>query len=65
MIEDQEITDYINQAFTEEVILRYENQLLHVLKTRYEEYPTPENDKEWLDYTNFFCQRRCQRNNKG
>lgn len=45
----------------EEIIRRYENQLLKVMKTRYEKYPTKRNDIEWLDFTNHVCRRRCQR----
>lgn len=58
---DEEINQYVNQAFTEEVVQQYENQLLLVMKTRFEKYPTPINDKEWLDYTDFVCRRRCKR----
>lgn len=59
LMKDEDIERYINQAFTEQVIRRYEEQLLGVMKTRCEKYPTEKNDKEWLDYTNFVCRRRC------
>ena len=58
---DKEINEYVDQAFTEEVIQQYENQILLVMKTRFEKYPTSINDQEWLDYTNFVCTRRNQR----
>ncbi len=58
---DKEITTYINEAFSEEIIRRYENQLLSVMKTRYEKYPTDKNDKEWLNFTNHVCKRRYQK----
>lgn len=58
---DEEIQSYINEAFSEEVIRRYEEQLLSVMKTRYEKYPSDKNDKEWLDFTNYVCRRRYQR----
>ena len=60
-MKDEEIIGYVNAAFSEEVIRRYEEQLLLVLKFRYEKYPTEQNDAEWLDYTNFVCRRRCRR----
>lgn len=60
----EQITDYINQSFTEDVIRKYEDQLLRVMKTRYEKYPTKKNDQEWLEYTNFVCRRRCQSQQK-
>jgi hypothetical protein len=57
---DQQINEYINQAFSEELIRRTEDHLLSILKFRQEKYPTEKNDKEWLDYTNFISRRRCQ-----
>jgi hypothetical protein len=63
-ITDEQIQEYINQVFTEEVLRRYEEKILGVMKTRYEKYPTERNNTEWLDYTNFVCRRRCQRQNE-
>lgn len=58
MISDKELNEYVNQAFTEEVIRRYEDQLLGFYKARQEKYPSDKNDKEWLDFTNYVCKRR-------
>jgi hypothetical protein len=60
----EEIDLYCNEAFTEMLIQKYENQILAVMKTRQEKYPCDRNDQEWLDYTNFVCRRRCQRVHK-
>lgn len=60
-LSDEQINKYVNEAFTEQVIQGYENQMLSVMKHRQEKYPTEKNDREWLDYTNFVCRRRCQR----
>ena len=60
MIENQEIQNYVNKAFTEQVIRHYEDQILRVMKHRQEKYPSDKNDKEWLDFTNFVCRRRYQ-----
>jgi hypothetical protein len=59
---EEEINKFINLNLTEEVIMGYENQILSIMKLRYEKYPTKKNDNEWLDYTNYVCSRRCQRN---
>jgi len=59
-ITDEQLQEYVNKSFTEEVILRYEEQILAVMKTRYDKYPTERNNYEWLDYTNFVCRRRYQ-----
>jgi hypothetical protein len=64
LISDEELQEYVNKFFSEEVIQQYENQLLSVMKFRYKKYPTEINDKEWLDFTNYVCCRRCQRNSK-
>jgi hypothetical protein len=53
--------DYMNESIYEQIIQGYENQLLIIMKTRYEEYPTERNDYEWEELTNFVCRRRCQR----
>ncbi len=58
---DEEINKYVNEAFTTQVIEMYENQILAVMKHRFDKYPTPFNDKEWLDYTNYVCRRRYQK----
>ena len=60
-ISDEQINRYVNETFTEQIIQGYENQMLAVMKHRQEIYPTEKNDREWLDYTNFVCRRRCQR----
>jgi len=59
-MEDEEIQKYVNQAFAEQIIRGYEDQLLGVMKVRQEKYPSEINDKEWLDFTNFVCSRRCK-----
>jgi len=61
MISDKQIEEYVNAAFTEEVIRRYEEQILQVMKKRQEKYPSDQNDSEWLNYSNYVCRRRCQR----
>lgn len=60
-LSDIELEKYVNEAFTEQLIQSYENQILAVMKHRQEKYPTEKNDAEWLSYTNFVCRRRCQR----
>lgn len=60
-LSDDAIAQYVNKAFSEQVIQNYEDQLLAVMKHRQEKYPSEKNDREWLDYTNFVCRRRCQR----
>lgn len=57
-----DLDKYVNESFTEKVIRRYEEQILSIMKKRYDKYPTEINDNEWLRYTNFVCRRRCQRN---
>lgn len=59
---DEQINKYVNEEFTETFIEEYENQLLRVMKIRQENYPSKRNDNEWLNFTNFVCRRRCQRN---
>ncbi len=60
IISDYDLEKYVNEAFTEQVIQGYENQLLSVMKHRQEKYPSEKNDREWLAFTNFVCRRRCQ-----
>ena len=60
-MKDDEIAEYINSALFEQMLQILENDILRILKLRYEKYPTNENDKEWLDYTNFICGKRCKR----
>lgn len=59
-ISDCDLEKYVNQAFTETIIQGYENQMLAVMKYRQEKYPNEKNDREWLQFTNFVCRRRCQ-----
>ena len=61
-MDQYELDKYVNEAFTEEVIRSYEEQILGIMKLRQEKYPNEKNDREWLDYTNFVCSRRCRRN---
>lgn len=60
-ISDEDLENYANEALTKEIIWNCENEILKVMKFRFEKYPTEINDKEWLDYTNFICRRRGQR----
>ena len=64
-ISDKELNEYVNEAFTEQLIQNAEDHLLAIMKHRHEKYPTEMNDKEWLDYTYFVCRRRCKRSNRG
>ena len=59
-ISDSDLKKYVNQAFTEEVIRGYEDQILSVMKHRQEKYPNEKNNREWLEFTNFVCRRRSQ-----
>lgn len=63
-ISDSDLEKYVNQAFTEEVIQGYENQILSIMKHRQEKYPSEKNDREWLAFTNFVCRRRYADVNK-
>lgn len=58
MINQQEIDDYVNKSFTEQLIRGYENQLLAVLKSRQEKFPSEKNNDEWLSFTDWVCKRR-------
>ena len=60
MLDDDEIEEYVNAAYSEQLIQACENQILAILKSRYEKYPTEINNATWLDYTNFICRRRHQ-----
>lgn len=64
MISDEEIQKYINESMIEQLIQDLENNILHIMKFKNNKYPTEKNDSEWLDFTNFVCRRRCQRNNQ-
>lgn len=56
--EDEEIEKYVNMAFSEEILRRYEEQMLTVLKFRQENYPSKQNDREWLEATDYILKRR-------
>ncbi len=60
MINENELSKYVNEAFTEELIRVCENHLLLIMKTRQEKYPSEKNDNEWFSYTKFVCRRRYQ-----
>ena len=59
-VSDEDLMKYVNASFTEQVIQKYENQILAVMKHRQDIYPSELNDNEWLAYTNMICRRRCQ-----
>ena len=62
MISDEELSKYINESFSEEILRRYEDQLLCIFKYRQETYPSEKHDQEWLAFTNFVCERRYKEN---
>ncbi|MEK6879402.1 MAG: hypothetical protein AABY22_07340 [Nanoarchaeota archaeon] len=59
-ISDSDLEKYINLQFTEEIIRRYEDQILEVMKLRQEKFASEKNNKEWLSFTNFVYSRRFQ-----
>ena len=61
---DEQIKKYINTTLAEQEIQNLENEIIRIMKLRQETYPCEKNDSEWFNYTNFFCQRRCQRINE-
>jgi hypothetical protein len=56
-MEDEEIKKYINVFYIENELRKYETLILEIMKKRQEYYPSDENDKEWLDYSNLFSDR--------
>lgn len=58
MISDESIKKYMNDYYFHTTINALEQQILGLLKLRWEEHPSDENDKEWLEYTDFILERR-------
>jgi hypothetical protein len=57
---EEKAIEYINESLTEKMIRDSEDQTLFLMRFRQETFPCEKNDKEWLDYTNIVCRRRCQ-----
>ena len=59
-ITDKQITDYINENWSEMYITRMEDELLRAFKMRQEYLPSEQNDKDWSTFTDFVTQRRIR-----
>lgn len=60
-LKDDEIEEYVNQAVTESVVNYCEESILAILRDSFEKYPTEENSKKWLDYTDWVIRRRLEK----
>lgn len=59
MLDESAMQKYVTEAFAEQLLRAAEDNVLKIMKQRYEAIPTEKNDQEWLDYSNFVCRRRC------
>lgn len=58
MIDDESLNKYINEALSEVLIRSREEEILYIMKTRQEKYPSERNNIEWLEFSDYICKRR-------
>lgn len=60
-ISDEDLKKFIDDVITQQLLEQYEDKILEILKYTQDQYPCEGNDKDWLDYSNFFCEKRANR----
>jgi hypothetical protein len=55
---EEELSDYIHGYYVENCVRASEQDILRVLKCAFEQFPTAENNKAWLDYSTWIYARR-------
>jgi hypothetical protein len=59
-MDDENISKFLFDTWIEDEIRYCEDHILQLMKAKQEIYPSEYNDKQWLDFSNFTCQRRCK-----
>lgn len=59
---DEEIEKYIDEYYCESMIIALETQILYIMKERQKNNPSEKNNREWLEFSDYYIARRARSN---